>query len=306
MTHVAIIVLNWNQAQLTIETINSILTINTDSFKFQIYLVDNGSDDNSLVLFSNTYKQNKSISILETGRNLGYVGGNNFGIKKALKTSPDYVLVINNDVIVNKNFLKELLTVAATDKNIGLLGPKIYFAPGHEYQQHRYHKTEIGKVVWSVGGDMDWNNILGSNRGIDQVDNHQFDNMDLDIDFISGCCFLVKTEIFKKIGFLDDKYFMYLEDADFCQRIKKAGYKIAYVPKSIIWHINAGSSSIGGPLHDYFLTRNRLLFGFRYASLRTKLALFRDSIQRLFVGSQWQKTGIIDFYFGKLGKGSWQ
>ena len=101
---------------------------------------------------------------------------------------------------------------------------------------------------------------------------------------------------------------MYLEDADFCQRAKKAGFKLAYVPEAKIWHINSGSSKTGGDLQNYFLTRNRLLFGFRYAKLKTKLALNKESIIQLFNPSisKWQKIAIRDFYFNKLGKGSWQ
>ena len=101
---------------------------------------------------------------------------------------------------------------------------------------------------------------------------------------------------------------MYLEDADFCQRAKKAGFKLAYVPEAKIWHINSGSSKTGGDLQNYFLTRNRLLFGFRYAKLKTKLALIKESIIQLFNPSisKWQKIAIRDFYFNKLGKGSWQ
>jgi len=306
MTQVAIIILNWNQSKLTIDTIKSILSIKTDGFKYTIFVVDNGSADGSFSIFKKYFSKHKSVVLLETNSNLGYVGGNNFGIKEAQKTSPDYVLVVNNDVIVDKFFLKELLIVAASDKSIGLVGPKIYFAPNHEYHHNRYSKTDIGKVIWSAGGDMDWNNIFGSNRGIDQVDHHQFDFINFNLDFLSGCCLLIKTEIFSKIGLFDEKYFMYLEDADFSQKVKKSGYKIAYVPKSYIWHINSGSSTVGGNLHDYFLSRNRLIYGFRYASIKTKLALLKESFIRIMSSPfKWQKKGILDYYFGRMGKGSY-
>jgi len=105
---------------------------------------------------------------------------------------------------------------------------------------------------------------------------------------------------------LDDSYFMYLEDADYCQRAKSAGFGLIYYPKSVIWHLNSGSSSAGSALHDYFLTRNRLIFGYKYASLRTKLALARQSLKILFTSpSSWQKQAVKDFYLKNLGKGSW-
>ena len=102
-------------------------------------------------------------------------------------------------------------------------------------------------------------------------------------------------------------YFTYYEDADLCRRLLKCGYSYAYYPKSFIWHINSGSSSPGSPSHDYFLTRNRLLFGFRFANLKTKFALFRQSLYILLSSpSVWQKKAIIDYYLGNLNRGSWK
>jgi GT2 family glycosyltransferase len=306
MVKVAIVVLNWKQPKLTLETIDSLLKIKAKSFDYQIFLIDNGSPDDSVKIFNQKFSKNKKIDVIETGANSGYVGGNNFGIKLALKQNFDYVLLINNDVIVDSLFLENLI-IASLNK-YSIVGPKIYFAPGYEYHQDWYSKKEIGNVIWSAGGQMDWNNIYGSNIGVDQVDHGQFNQINDQIDFLTGCCLLIKSEVFKKIGFLDEKFFMYLEDVDFCQKAKNEHIPMAYVPDSKIWHVNSGSSKSGGELHDYFITRNRLLFGSRYASLRTKFALFRESI-RLLVSSKsskWKKQGIIDFYIKKLGKGSWQ
>ncbi|MDD4938450.1 MAG: glycosyltransferase family 2 protein [Candidatus Shapirobacteria bacterium] len=304
MIKVAVIVLNWKQPQLTLDTINSLLKIKHKSFDYQIVLVDNNSPDDSVKIFKKTFSKNKEIKLLKTNSNLGYAGGNNFGIKYALKNDFDYCLLINNDVLVDPNFLEELVQQG---KNYDLLGPKIYFAPGFEYHQDRYSKKELGRVIWSAGGQMDWNNIYGSNIGVDEVDQGQFNQINQNIDFLTGCCLLVKNNVFKKIGLLDEKYFMYLEDVDFCRRAKVSNFKMAYIPKSKIWHVNSGSSKSGGDLHDYFITRNRLLFGFKYATLRTKFALFRESLKMLFIyPSIWKKRAILDFYFKKLNKGSWK
>jgi GT2 family glycosyltransferase len=213
--------------------------------------------------------------------------------------------LINNDVIVDSDFLKNL--VKNTQK-YQLLAPKIYFAPGYEYHADRYKSKEKGHVIWFAGGQMDWNNIYGSHIGVDEVDHGQRDTVNDQVDFLTGCCLLVNRQVFEKIGFLDDDFFMYLEDADFCQRAKRNNFKLAYIPTSKIWHINAGSSKSGGDLQNYFITRNRLLFGFRYARFKTKLALIKESFFQLTNSkiSKWQKTGIIDFYTRKLGKGSWQ
>ncbi|MDD4938297.1 MAG: glycosyltransferase family 2 protein [Candidatus Shapirobacteria bacterium] len=305
MISIALIVLNWKQPKLTLDTIDSILKIKTDSFKYKIFLVDNASPDNSIDIFQKKYSQNKQIEIIQTGANLGYVG-NNIGIKKALKEKFDYILLINNDVLVDPFFLQEL--VSETKNGYDLLGPKIYFAPHFEYHKDRYSKEEIGKVIWSAGGQMDWDNVYGSNIGVDEVDRGQRDQITTNLDFLTGCCLLVNSKVFKKIGLLDEKFFMYLEDVDFCQRAKQFGFKLAYIPKSKIWHVNSGSSKSGGDLHDYFITRNRLLFGFKYAKLKTKFALLRESFRFLLnpSTSSWKKKAVIDFYFKKLGKGSWK
>jgi GT2 family glycosyltransferase len=307
MTQIAVIVLNWKQPQLTLNTISSLKKITSLGFNYHIFLVDNGSPDNSLDIFKEKYSKDPLITLIPVTANLGFASGNNFGIKAALKENYDYLLLINNDVTVDPNFLVNLLTVAKNDKTIGAVGPKIYFAPGYEYQKNRYSKKELGKVIWSVGSSMDWNNIYGSNLGIDEVDHGQFDSPNTNVDFLSACCLLVSTEVIQKTGPISEDYFMYYEDNDLCQKIRAAGYRLAYEPSAKIWHLNSGSGSAGGgPLHDYFLTRNRLIFGFKFASSRTKFALFRDSIRRLFIGTAWQKRGVIDFYLHKFGKGSWQ
>lgn len=305
MNKVAIIILNWNKPDLTVQTVNSVLKINRSNFDYQIFLVDNGSSDNSLSIFQKEFDSNKKVKIIENNANLGFVGGNNTAIKHILKLNFDQILLLNNDVLVDPDFLANLMKNTA---KYSVLGPKIYFAPGYEFHHDRYTKKQRGHVIWFAGGQMDWNNIYGSHIGVDEIDNGQYDQINENVDFITGCCLLVNRQVFEKIGFLDDNFFMYLEDADFCQRAKRNGFKLAYIPSSKIWHINAGSSKSGGDLQNYFITRNRLLFGFRYASFKTKLALIKESFFQILNNkiSKWQKTGVIDFYIRKFGKGSWQ
>jgi len=303
MKKIAIIVLNWKQPKLTIETIASVLKIKHDSFDYEIILVDNGSPDDSIKIFNKEYKNNKLVKILNTKSNLGYAGGNNFGIDYALKNNFDFLTLLNNDVLVDPNFLKELFKES---DNHDILGPKIYFAPGFEFHKDRYQKKDLGKVIWSIGGQMDWDNVYGSNIGIDQVDHGQFNKIINKVDFISGCCLMASRQVFEKNGKLDEKYFMYLEDVDFCQRAQKAGFKMACIPKSIIWHLNSGSTNGPGDLQNYFITRNRIYFAYKYAKTRTKFAIFRESFKIFFSKSKWQKQAIIDVYTNKMNKGSWQ
>lgn len=151
---------------------------------------------------------------------------------------------------------------------------------------------------------MDWENVLASHRGVDEVDHGQYD-MQMETDFLTGCCILFTREVLGKIGLFDERYFLYYEDNDISKRIKNGGFKVEYVPQSIIWHKNAGSTGgSGSQLQDYFITRNRMLFGITYASTRAKIALLKQGCMYLFIGRKNQKKGIIDFFRGKWGKGS--
>ncbi len=305
MSQIAIIILNWNRPQLTLDTLDSLLKISHQKFSYHIFLVDNGSTDDSLALFKKKYRSHKDISILATGINLGFVDGNNFAIQKALQKNFNHILVCNNDIQVKADFVEKLVETAK-DYPTAIIGPKIYFAKGYEFHKNRYTQSQLGKVIWSVGGQMDWSNILGSNIGVDEVDVGQFEKISTDLDFISGCCLFAPANIFKKIGLFDSHYFMYLEDVDFCQRALKAGFQLVYQPQSIIWHLNAGSSSSGSQLQNYFITRNRLYFARKFASPRTRFALNRQALTYFLSKNKWKRLAVIDYYLGRLGPGSWQ
>lgn len=291
---VFIIILNFNGKDFIFQCLESVK-------KLETIVVDNASTDGSVGLVEQRYKE---VKILRNKNNLGFAEGNNVGIRYALKNGADYVLILNSDTIVEENLVVQLIKVANLDPKIGILGPKIYFAPGFEFHKERYKPKEKGRVIWYAGGKIDWNNVLASHRGVDEVDKGQYEKTE-ETDFASGCCLFVKREVFEKIGLFDPKYFLYLEDNDFCQRARKADFRVVYVPKAKMYHLNAGSSRVGGPLHDYYLTRNRLLFGMRYAPYRARLALFKESLKLLIFGRKWQKVGIRDFYLRKFDKGSY-
>lgn len=303
MKHVFISLLNFNGKRNTVACLESLKSIEKDSFKLTIVVVDNNSKEEFDLKNGNI--GDIPLVVIKNSKNLGYSGGNNVGIKYALKNGADYVLILNNDTYVDKNFLQELLKIAEQNNRVGIVVPKIYFAPGFEFHKDRYKKEELGRVFWYAGGEMDWNNVIGHHRGVDKVDNGQYSNTE-ETEIATGCCMLLKKEVFDRVGILDDKYFLYYEDADLVMRAKKNNFKVIYVPKSIIWHKNAGSAGGSGSiLQDYYITRNRLIFGFKFAPIRSKLALFRESLLLLFKGRRWQGRGVLDFYLGKLGKGSY-
>jgi len=303
MKHVVVSLLNFNSKKNTLDCLKSLEDIRKDDFKLTIVIIDNASKED-FGLKSKTVKD-MSLVVIKNNENLGFSGGHNIAIRYALDNRADYILILNNDTYVEKDFLTKLLKTAGEDRSVGILAPKIYFASGFEFHKDRYSKNEIGKVLWYAGGEMDWANVIGYNRGVDEVDNGQYDKAE-ETEVATGCCMLIKKEVFENIGLFDDKYFLYYEDSDLSMRARRKDFKIMYVPSSVIWHKNAGSAGgSGSVLQDYYITRNRLLFGFKFAAFLSKLALFRESLSLFLRGRQWQKRGVIDFYLGKLGKGSY-
>lgn len=307
MKRVAIITINFNGEKDTIACLDSLAKVDTKDLEIEIIVVDNGSKDESADYVRKYVKsidfKKIVLTIIETHKNLGFAGGNNIGMREGLQHGADYILLLNNDTLVEKNFVAQLLSVADSDPKIGVVAPKIYFAKGYEFH-NKYKKEEFGKVIWYAGGIMDFKNVYGHHLGVDEVDHGQYDTVS-ETEFASGCCLLIKKEVIEKVGMFDEKFFLYYEESDWNYRIRKAGYAIMFAPKAIIWHKNAQSAGgSGSALQDYYITRNRLIFGMKYAPLRAKIALLRES-RRLFQhGRQWQKKGVADFYKRKLGKGS--
>lgn len=294
---IAIIVLNYNGKKNTLECINSIKRLKKANYEVEIIIVDNASSDGSRQAFSKL----KDIILINNQSNLGYSGGNNIGIKEALKRNSDYILILNNDTIVEKNFLVNL--IKATNKG-DIISPKIYFAKGFEFHESRYKKADLGKVIWYAGGEIDWQNVIGKHIGVDEVDKGQY-SASIETGFATGACMFVKREVFEKVGFFDEKYFLYLEDIDLCERAKRAGFKITFEPKAIIWHKNASSSGgSGSKLQDYYITRNRLLFSLKYAKLKTKFAVFRQILMNM--NNSVKRRALVDFITFNFGRGSFK
>jgi GT2 family glycosyltransferase len=262
-------------------------------------VIDNGSEK-SLELTAD------NIKLIRLDENTGFTGGYNTGIKKALEGGADYVLIVNNDTILDQNLIVELQQALEEDRNRGVAVPKIYFAPGYEFHKERYKKEELGKVFWYAGGFIDWDNVHSVHRGVDEVDHGQYDTAEK-VTFATGCCMMLKKEVFEKVGFFDERYFLYFEDADMNVRVSKHGYSTIFVPSATLFHMNASSSGgagKGNTLQDYFITRNQMLFGMMYAPFKTKIALIKQSFRFLTNGRDMQKKAIKDYYLGKFGKGT--
>ncbi len=291
------VIVNWNGKTDTLACLDSLHKIEKKHIDFHICVVDNGSTDDSVQVISRKYPD---VKLIQTGKNLGYSGGNNLGITYALNHKADFIWLLNNDTIVDKQVLSFLS--AFDDPAVGACGSKIYFAPGHEFHRDRYRESDRGRVIWYAGGVIDWDNMYASHRGVDEVDHGQYDQ-NQETAFITGCSFIVRAEIAQRVGNLDNRFYLYLEDLDWSLRIQKAGYTTMYIPTSVIWHLNAGSSGKpGNALHEYYFTRNRLLLGFKYAPVRTKFALAKEAVRFLFGQSSVRRKAVLDACIGRFGK----
>lgn len=180
------------------------------------------------------------LIFIQTGENLGFAGGNNVGIRYTVKKNEyDYILLLNNDTVVELNFLNEL--VEYYDDLTGICAPVIF----------KYYKLS---EMWSSGGK--FNIFTGSYTNITT----KIKEKQRETNFITGCCWLIKQELFRKIGLLDNTYFLYSEDVDFCYRLRQSGYKLKIVPSSSIFHKISKAIGIDSPLMFYYFHKSKLMF----------------------------------------------
>lgn len=299
---ISLIILNYNCPADTLDCLKSVKAAHTPrDLTLHTIVVDNASSDDSIHLISKKYPE---VQLIESYKNLGFAGGNNLGIKAAMEGKPDLLILLNPDTIIHPNFFKDLVKSAIRKRKVGVMSPLIYFASGFEFHQDRYKKSELGKVIWYAGGLIDWQNVFGSHAHVDEVDHGQFKKAE-PTGFATGACMVIKPAVINQIGYLNQNYFLYLEDLEFCQRARQAGWQIYFDPHPKLWHkVSQSTGGIGGSLNDYFITRNRLLFGLRFASFRTKLALIRQAATQLFSGTPAQKQAITDLLSFRLGKGT--
>ena len=205
-------------------------------------LVDNGSGDGSGERLKLEFPE---VIHLRSDVNLGFAGGCNLGIRAALAGGADYVCLLNNDTLVEPGFLEPLVERAQTTPGAGIFGGKIFYA-------------EPPNRLWFAGGRIDCRRGLTSHIGQDLPDSPAFDRPGR-VDYVTGCLLLAPASLYERLGLLDERFFMYAEEVDFCLRARRAGLHSHYEPRSIIYH--RVSRSMGGayrPLYSYYQVRNLL------------------------------------------------
>ena len=301
MHKVTVSILHYNSSQDTVDCLETLLKSKIDDFEMSVYVLDNGSKEKLDINVSKYKKIGLVVERIET--NLGFTGGHNLIYERTRNDGSDLFLLLNNDSLLEMSCIQVLVDEIIPDNIAGVV-PKIYFTKGREYHKDRYKQTELGKVIWYAGGKIDWGNVVSTHIGLDDVDAGQFDKKSK-ITFATGACLLLKRNIINEVGLFDKRYFLYYEDADLSTKLIRKGYDLVYAPKGIVWHNNAGSSGSGSTLHDYYLTRNKLIFGMKYASPKVKALLLKEAGRILLTGRSWQKIAIKDFLIRRLGKGSY-
>lgn len=241
---------------------------------FKLYVVDLTEEPEKIAQTSQDPSGTCEVQILHS-QNKGYAHGVNVGLKKALEDGSDAFCVMNSDTYFEGNFVESIQSfLTSHPKTIG--GGKIYYANGFEYHKERYSPQDRGKVLWFAGGKIDWNHVITSHIGVDEIDVGQF-NVEKNVDFLTGCMMFFDKSVLDTVGFWDESYFLYYEDADWCVRAKKAGIPLMYTPQVTLWHKNAQSTDgAGSNIHTKYQHKNRLKFGLAYAPLRTKLHLLKN------------------------------
>lgn len=282
MKKVAVVVLNYKVKEFALKCIESVKRSTYQDLA--IIVVDNNSQDG----IGQDLKIYPEVIFIQSGVNSGYTGGNNLGIKEALKRGVDYIFILNPDTQISPTCVQSCIKVAETEA-AGIIGPKILFPDRQK--------------IWYAGGIFDSANVLGTHRGVDEPDHGQYDQIE-ETDYVSGAAMFIKKEVFEKVGYFDERYFLYYEDSDLCLRTKQAGFKVVYNPQAIVYHTNAQSTGLGSQLQDYFITRNRMLLAANFLPLRTRLALLREALRNL--GNPMRRLALVDFLMGRFGQGSYK
>ncbi len=235
---VSIVIVNWNRYEDTAVCLESLQKLSYP--QYSIVVVDNGSSDGSEARLRQNYPLH---TILQAGQNLGLAGGSNLGIRHSLDQGADHVLLLNNDTVVSKDAVSELVKLMDSDPGIGLAAGKIYFMdpPGR---------------VWSYGGCFNVDN--GSARHFRSEQEARLPLEEPLFSYLPACLLMIRRKCIDDVGLLTDKYFHLGEDVEYCIRAQKKGWKTALTPRAVIYHKGSASMEHLSPVYNYYEQRNRL------------------------------------------------
>jgi GT2 family glycosyltransferase len=275
MPSVHAVTINWNGLSDTLACLDSLKV--QDYRNLKIHVVDNDSDESEPVALAGAHPD---VEILRQETNLGFCGGNNVAIRRALEAGADYVLILNNDTIVPPPLISELVASSSRLANVGAVSPVILCYP----------ETDI---VWFAGSVWETETagfrhlLAGCNRA-EQKATEPFQSL-----YACGCCMLVSANVLRQIGLMDERYFAYYDEADWCSRMTEAGLKCYVVPSATILH--KVSRSTPGLISAYLMARNRLLWMKEHLTLRERVR----SYPYLLKETLWNILNLCGLSFGK-------
>lgn len=295
---VALIILCHNGVNDTLACLRSLEALDYPREAHRVVVVDNSSTDGTPAAVR---AARPDAAVIEAGANLGFAAGNNLGLRHALAERFDYALLLNNDTEVAPDALRLLVDAAEADPQVGAAGPTIC-----------YHARP--ELIWSAGGLIDWGRGTSRMRGLGELDRGQYGRVE-EVDFVTGCAILLARPVLERIGLLDERFFMYYEETEWCVRARRAGFRSVHVPQARLTHKIPLEDRVDRPYVAYYMTRNRLLFlrstgaaprtwlnALLLQDLRTCLSL---SLRRRWRGRRAQRDAMLralwDFGRGRFG-----
>ncbi len=254
---VVAVVLNWNGTNDTIGCVRSLQRVAHAGL--EIVVVDNGSRPG---LEAALRTEAPDVPVVATGRNLGYAGGNNVGIRWAEQRRADFVWILNNDVVVDAGALAPLLEAAARSPKVGVFGSRVL-------------RGDDPSRIWVAWGEVTWRQSLIRLVGENELDGPRFDG-ERDVEWIPGCALLFRAGALAEVGAFDEEFFAYHEDVDWAARARARGWTCRYVGDSrVVHHIHgsSGGASHYGGFRKYLSARNTVLYARRHANRRQALTL---------------------------------
>jgi len=236
------VVVNWNGREVLEPCLRTLLASSYQNLS--VLVVDNASDDGSAQFVRDEFP---SVRLAEQSENLGFAAGVNAGLERALTEGADYVLILNNDIELDVNAVSALVDAALAHPQNALTGPMIYYA-------------DRPSVIWSAGGAVSfWTGGI-RHLGLREEDIGQYTDVQ-QVDYVTACAVLASAEAVRVVGVMDEGYYMYNEDTDWCVRARDAGYDVLFAPSAKIWH-KVSMSSGGGltPFKIYHRLRSTLRF----------------------------------------------
>ena len=265
----------------------------------RLYVVDNGSAPPHQRELEERLRD--GVTLIRSEVNLGFSGGNNLAIARALEEGADYVMLLNNDATITRETIRHLVDAAESLPDVGVVTAKIYAARGPEDQP----------VIWYAGGTYAPLRGVGVHIGIGALDRAQFDRRG-ETEFVTGCLMFFPAAVLRRHGLLPEQYFIYGEDLDYGLTLRRAGLRLYYEPAALCYHRVSRTMwtkrDRASPVATYYLNRNRILIARKWLGLWQRLGFYAFLLgSRVIKAAQSRDLtyflGVGDGFAGKTGRG---